>query len=75
MNDAFASALQQKMASLEETMKRKLGGELLSIQVQMVCLVSNLNISNAVICDCFRAVTTLTTNTTTTTTRRTSGGA
>jgi hypothetical protein len=43
--NAFALALQQKMASLEETMKRKLGGELLSIQVQMAEKRRRMNFS------------------------------
>jgi hypothetical protein len=38
--------LEQKMASLEETMKRKLGGELLSIQVQIAEKRRRMNFSN-----------------------------
>jgi hypothetical protein len=38
--------LEQKMASLEETMKRKLGGELLSIQVQIAEKRRRMNFSS-----------------------------
>ena len=37
--------LEQKMASLEETMKRKLGGELLSLQVELAAKKRRMNFS------------------------------